>query len=346
MRKLCPICNTEPSSSFQIDFAVPSGWTLPNTSYVKLCPACGFIWHDNDSTQADYDTFYKERYGYGADTVYDKQRMMELSASISANYSRDIKILDIGGGVGYLETCLRELGFDNVRTLGVGEEYDNGYDLVIFTHVLEHIYDLDVFMDHVMGCLNDGGHVLVEVPASYLFAEQDWPHILDYHQKHVNHFSRYSLDHLFTKYGFTNLIKTIYVFKLTNAACIRAIYLKGGIESTFDKIKMHVINHLDEIGRKISQNIKEPVIIYGVGDLAWALINYVQNPPIQIAGLVDNDPAYVGCTINGIPVTDKVEGDEPLLVMASGQKQNILKRIKELGLKNKVIDIDELEFTN
>jgi len=46
--------------------------------------------------------------------------------------------------------------------------------------------------------------------------------------------------------------------------------------------------------------------------------------------------------INGIPVKDKVETDYPILIMAQGQKQGIKDNIKKLGLKNEVIDIDEL----
>lgn len=342
MRENCPICESEPSDSFQMDFVVPSGWPLPETNIIKLCPACGFIWHDNDNTQADYDKFYRSFYGYGTDTDYDKKRMMEMATQISARYKTDAKIIDIGGNSGYLEKCLRELGFNNVRTLNVGEEYDDGYDVAIFTHVLEHIHNLDEFMAGVKGCLNDNGVVIVDVPDSYLFTACGWPHMLDYHQKHINHFSMHSLNALFAKHGFAIWEIEHYMFKLTNSPCIRATYLKGGIDGIFDNIKRRIMNFTDETARKITQKIKEPVIIYGLGDLAWHILASTTNPQIPIAGLVDNDPAYKGCTVNGVLVKDKVEGDYPILVMASGQKQNIIDKIRADGLTNEVIDLDEL----
>lgn len=341
MRKTCPICNTEPSDSFQLDFVVPTGWELPNTNYVKLCPACGFIWYDNDRTQRDYDAFYINRYGFGTDMPGDKARLWLLANQVLANYDRGSKILDVGGNSGYFENALKDIGFSNVRTANVGEGYGEDVDIIIMSHVIEHVYGLGEMMNNVCACLNSDGIVIAEVPSATEYTLMSWPYMLDYHQKHVNHFTGFNLDLLFSKYGFSNRSRRIKEYLPLGAPCYQGIYLNNGFETIFDYTKMRVINYTDEIARKICQNIKEPVIIYGLGDVAWHMI---ASTDIPIAGLVDNDPAYVGCEINGIPVTTKIEGDYPILIMARGQKQSILDQIRSEGHKNRIIDIDELEF--
>ena len=90
MRKTCPICSNEPVMAFQHEFAVPTGWTLPEVNYVKLCSFCGFIWYDNDRTQADYDRYYLERYGYGLDNGDDLARLMNLTSALRAMITRKI----------------------------------------------------------------------------------------------------------------------------------------------------------------------------------------------------------------------------------------------------------------
>jgi len=60
---------------------------------------------------------------------------------------------------------------------------------------------------------------------------------------------------------------------------------------------------------------------------------------LDIVYFVDNDPAFQGATIGGIPVLDAVHSGEPIVVMAQNQATALLKRIEDLGLKNEVIVI-------
>jgi len=342
MRKLCPICQTEPKYSYEYKFVVPTNWTLPNVNYIKFCPKCGFIWYDNDKTQADYDKYYQERYGYGLDNIDDKERMWQLASTIKRMVSKkDIKIVDVGSNSGYFEEHLRELGFTNASTVRVKEPLGTDNDLLTISHVMEHVYNLPDFMQRITDSLKDNGIVIAEVPETWAYSYKEWPHLLDFHQPHVNHFTDFSLDLLFANYGYKKFDEFRAEYPIINIPTYRAGYVKNGLEYMYDKIKMKLINYTDEIVRKL-RRIKEPVIIYGLGDLAWHII--AESPTLNIVGLVDNNEAYKGCKINGIPVLDKIVTDDTILVMAQGQKLNILDKINKLGLTNKVIDIDELEW--
>jgi hypothetical protein len=85
------------------------------------------------------------------------------------------------------------------------------------------------------------------------------------------------------------------------------------------------------------QKIQKPVIVWGCSNTVWHLLTIAEFP---IAYFVDKDTrSYpAGSTIRGIPVYDRINSDDPILVLAQGQRQAILANIHELGLKNEVIE--------
>jgi hypothetical protein len=94
----------------------------------------------------------------------------------------------------------------------------------------------------------------------------------------------------------------------------------------------------DRVENKIAkmQKIAEPVIVWGCGDLCLHMLTKIK---LDVAYYVDNDPAFRGATIGGVPVMDTVTSGEPIVVIAQNQASGILKRIKDLGLTNEVIII-------
>ena len=334
MRKQCPICGSEPSRSFEMSFVVPSSWTLPANNKVCLCPKDGMIWYDNDCTQADYDQFYRERYGYGVDNPDNRMRLWGLASVINSAFAdKSMDIIDIGGEDGYLADRLKELGFRNVAVANIGYSFGQEHDLIILSHVLEHVYDLDGFMDRVHSSLKSDGRIMVEIPEAYMYAMRNWPPILDYNQKHINHFSAFALDSMFAKYGYAKGLHNMLEYRPLNAPCYRALYLKDAFAKFHLAVQEHIERYDSAINAKLAE-ITEPVIIYGLGDLAWHIL---ATNKLNVVGLADDDPAYRGCTIGGIEVTDNVKGHATILVMAQGQKQGVLDAIKKKGLNNKVI---------
>ena len=76
------------------------------------------------------------------------------------------------------------------------------YDLIILTHILEHLYDPTISLIKCQDLLNPGGHLLVEVPA--LIHPEKWS-ISFFTFEHVNYFSQISMNNLLEKAGFSIL---------------------------------------------------------------------------------------------------------------------------------------------
>lgn len=133
--------------------------------------------------------------------------------------------LDIGCGSGHLLQISKEMGLDaegielnpgiaralceagfKARADEVsGTGYSAGaYDLVTMNHVLEHIEDLQPFLERVSYLLKDNGHIILAVP--YIYGLM--PRILRTfwyghgHGQHLNLFSVRSIRILFERNGF------------------------------------------------------------------------------------------------------------------------------------------------
>ena len=108
MRTNCPICNNEAVDHFEMNYAVPDGWTLPKKYTWKLC-SCGFIWADTNGTVEDFNAYYREHFSPTID-IHDISRCRNLAAYIFETIAPQTRIVDFGGGNGELEGYIREYG--------------------------------------------------------------------------------------------------------------------------------------------------------------------------------------------------------------------------------------------
>lgn len=335
-RNLCPVCDSEPKTSFTMTYAVPDGWPLPKEVQVCLCPACGMIWYDSKATQFDYDRYYLKYYGGQLDNPCEHHRLMDVATAVYKFAQPDWKIVDFGAGTPYLAQKLVELGFKHVQGVNIGDPMPQGADLVIMTHVIEHIYAIRSAMKTITDALTPTGCILVETPESVNMAQRTSPPILDYHAKHVNHFSALALDLLMAKYDMAKIFSGFTEQREVNTPVYRAIYQKGGFERTYGGVEYRLTMNTAELVDRLN-DIKLPVIVWGLGETAWHLLSCAK---LNVAYYVDNDPAYKGATIGGVPVKDKVDSGEPILIMGSICREAIEEKIRKLGLKNEVLTLE------
>ncbi len=76
---------------------------------------------------------------------------------------------------------------------------DAKFDLLILSHVIEHVLDLDDFMARALCHLNPGGHVYVEVPDIADFC------MGAFQTAHIYYFSMAHMDHLCARFGLASL---------------------------------------------------------------------------------------------------------------------------------------------
>jgi hypothetical protein len=324
MRERCPICGEYPVDRIDMSFEVPDGWALPKYNQWLLCP-CGFVWLNNHAIEENYEEYYKNQYigsNYNNESPH-RERLWDLANFINSKFPKETAVIDFGGGNGYLGKCLKKMGFDTYAVCDVDSEIPIFCDLIVASHVIEHIYDLNKMMEMFA---NTTEQVLVELPESLEYSYRTEPKMLDYQTQHINHFGISQLDRLFSNYNFSCEYWETLEFPLLNMPTYRAIYKKNGYQEMFNRVKR--VLDIPAIATD------EPVIVYGLGDYAmWILANN----PIEVASYVDDSPQYRGMTIKGKPILDHVEGDEPILVIARGKQKELVEHIKSLGIKNEII---------
>ncbi len=218
----------------------------------NICHTCGLIYTSPRMTQESYIHFYNSEYRklYGGIekpdmTFFDRQRQ---KGERIYNYliknglldSADISVLEVGCGAGGIIDFFREKGA-KVKGLDLGKEYvDYGKeaydldlqvgmlsdlitneepDLIIYSHILEHILDVRKEVALIKKYSKRDTLVYIEVPGIKEIHKNYEMNILKYFQNaHTFHFSLESLANLMGTNGFELICGDQFVrsvFKLT-----------------------------------------------------------------------------------------------------------------------------------
>jgi hypothetical protein len=326
-----------------MDFFIPDGWTLPSKNTICYCLGCGMIYYANTSSQADYDVYYRERYGFNGslNDGVTKERLEELVELICKHFPRkDVSIVDYGGGSGYLVRRLQELRYFNVLNVEVDDVLPVAVDMIVSAQVFEHLFDLRGTLDKLVKSIRPSGRFLIEIPDALAYSTKSAPPILDYQKLHINHFGPSQLDLLFFNAGYERAFAVQKHCRPGNEfdsgmPIYRALYTPRNPELSYRPSKIHVQTAMENIVKQL-RDIKTPVIVWGCGDMCMHVLSQAK---LNVVYFVDISPIYKGTTIKGVPVLGRVVSNEPIVVIAQYQTSSILKSIGDAGLKNKVIAV-------
>ena len=337
MSRDCPICGSyNKTIAWGMDFIVPDGWELPNHNDICLCNDCQMIYYSSDKTQKDYDDYYHYRYDSELTLSSEEthHRLDELIDFVmDAEERKDARIVDFGGTEGYVEKQLRKFGYLDVSTVNVGDELPNGINLLIASHVLEHVYDLKSVMDKLTHNLNIGARFIVDIPDSTEMVRVNRLPILDYSQKHVNHFSARTLHKLLAQYDYYPTTIHNYTVPIHDYPAFRVLYERPDEVNTYYRAKDWCESNISAKIEKMKE-ITGPVVVWGVGDICLLLLDSV---PLDVVHYVDIDPCFKNQTIKGVPVYDHCESDAPIVAIAQMQREQVIASIAKANLPNKVI---------
>lgn len=125
--------------------------------------------------------------------------------------NKDIKILDVGCGLGANIQLMESWGFKNIFGTDISQEMlkeceekglnvslsgdlsDSKFDLLLFSHVIEHISYPEIinFLEFYFSKLEDGGRVIIITPCQYTGFYNDIDHIKPYYPNAlINCFSK------------------------------------------------------------------------------------------------------------------------------------------------------------
>jgi len=395
--RACGACGATTSTvCHQQRFIVPEGYPLPAEYNVVVCRRCGFVYADPAATQRDYDRFYCEwsKYDDSATATgsgvlpYDAARLSTTAADIArALPSRAASILDAGCATGGLLTALRDQGFTAVAGLDPSprcaaasrergfEAYVGSiasapahmpkFDCVVFSHVLEHVYDIPAFFAAARGLLAPGGCLYLETPDATRYDDYLYAPFQEFNTEHINHFSGRSLENAARHFGLQPVLveqkiiqtagDTLYpaVFGLFRdnggAADRRLVLCDQELPSKMAGYIRHSAAMMEEINHHLGAQLgnTEQVIVWGAGQLAMKLLALPCFAQTRVSAVVDNNPVLRGRTLAGAPIIGPQEvsrqelgvAPQPIIIATLLHGGEISDQVRRLGLGNPVVSL-------
>lgn len=227
--------------------------------HVVVCKECGLVQSNPRMNQESYNRFYESEYRKlyvgterPAEFFFDGQVKQgeKIEKFLLQHGHGDLKgklVLEVGCGAGGILKHLRDRGAQ-VIGCDLGSEYlsygrsnydlelvhgplnaikpDVKADVLIYSHVFEHILDVEAELTAVKERLADDGILYIEIPGIHNIAntyKADFLRLLQ--NAHTFHFTLTSLDNLFSKYGFELLYGTEYV---------QSIFVKGEARESYE----------------------------------------------------------------------------------------------------------------
>lgn len=164
---------------------------VPKEKELDLFYASGGYWHDNN--------FNEEYTIHGFN--HAKYRLSHISKMFDLSQLSLLKVLDVGAGPGHMLKILSEKfkgkidyfylepdqkcisvinSYSSSRvTVNKYESQDNGFDLILINHVIEHVNDPVSFLKNFGNKLSSSGVLYLETPSSdYKFKKNVFPHTL------------------------------------------------------------------------------------------------------------------------------------------------------------------------
>jgi SAM-dependent methyltransferase len=384
----CPVCQCKYGEILHTQkFALSENILLPKEYDVVSCNKCGFIYADTSASQNDYDKFYIDQSKYedtktgsgGGLNDYDKKRLSETATYISSICkNKDASIIDIGCANGGLLQELKQLAYKNiigydpskkctdfVNSIGIkcinGSLFDipdkikEKFDIVILSHVMEHVRDIEYAMQILVSLLRDGGKLYIEVPDAGKYHEFYKSPYYYFDIEHINHFDKFSLKNL----GTVNNLNTLFIKCKSIPVCenefypaIFAVYSKIPLIYSTDAknaIKKHISISASEIQKEnllIKPLVKsqEPVMIFGIGSFTQRLLATTDLSKCNIKCFLDNDKTKQNRTYCYKNIVKKIEDpqilkdfDGMVVICSALFSKEIEKEVLELNPKLKRI---------
>ncbi|MFM2026274.1 MAG: hypothetical protein RLZZ339_989 [Cyanobacteriota bacterium] len=385
----CPICQEENGEILHTqNFVLPEGHPLSNGYDILCCDRCGFVYADTTVSQKDYDIFYTKLSKYedkktatgGGESPYDAARIQKTAECIAEFLpDKSVRILDIGCANGGLLGYLKKLGYNNLCGLDPSpicaettkQKYDietytgsmfelphslGVFDVIILSHVLEHIQDVSTALTNLKDILDKNGILYAEVPDAkrYLNFYVSPFHYFD--TEHINHFSLNFLEKLLMLANFTIIGRGEKEFELHPGTIYPAIWvmarllnrkiplnldLDSELCNNIIKYLKHSEEYLDT--QAIDELVLncEKIIVWGIGSSTMRLLANSSLSQANIIAFVDSNPKYWGEYLMDKPIISPEElkkKTETILITSKIYGQEILTQIiNELNLKNKVV---------
>ena len=352
----CPLCRQTVVRILHTQcLRQPDGSPLPDAYNVVACTDCGFVYADTPTAQSAYDQYYAKFSKYedpatatgGGVSAHDRERLEALADRLLARVSPSAKVLDIGCAAGGLMAALRRKGFVHlhgvdaapacVATLesqgfGVTQtplsklrnvQLRGPFDLIVLSHVLEHVVDLHPLMQAVSHLLAPRGLVYLETPDAARYEEFPFVPFYFFDSEHINHFDIDRLALLGRLSGLSVVaggsVDLALAPGIRYPACWMWLRRESAREPSFRRenqfLPQRVASYIRQC--KERENFSElerlaesgkPIILWGAGSFAQRLMGNASLGRCRLVGVVDRDRNKQGQKFAGFTVQSPEKG--------------------------------------
>lgn len=397
----CPVCSsTDFAPIFDAAIDDFDGTIFDQRILVGSCLQCGFGYNICDFSSSSLEEHYQSEalyqtetgFGVGGTTPADLARYERYYQLLKPHLAgREGCIVDVGCSKGGFLAFLRQQGLS--RVLGVELDPicagyarsthgldvldgsanaiplpDGKADILIYSHVLEHLDDPSRALAETRRVLKDDGIVFIEVPDALHYAEAklfDFFHWFGM-REHINHFDAAHLSMLMNRAGFDTLttseaIVSPYqslltpesrhsfpmlagIFRKTPSA---ATQLVGRDDALPVALKRYISSQqelLDRHRQRIAElaESRRPLFVWGIALEFFCVYSFGGLKECNIIALVDRSQFKQTKTVNGLSVVapetlQDVPADAVVVITASFHADAMLEYIKQIRFNGDVV---------
>lgn len=343
---------------------------------VVICDECGLV----QLRETINPSIYEQYHFIGNSSLSYEQHLIWVARQLVEVFKLENKrIFEIGASNGVLLKYLKDFG--NNQVFGVepsrklcedarkfevnleprffNREYVNDsrtkYDCVIVRHVLEHIHELEEFVQLIGEVLEENGMVVVEVPSlNEMIVQKNYSNIF---HEHLNYFSEQTLNYLFSKVSLTPVyMKCVDI----HGGAIFGVYKKGErgnvftkegrqldrseIRSFFDAYDQYYTRLSDKVSRMNAQNKR--VHGFGASHRTFTILGCSNLTNENIPYIYDSNPFLHGKTLNGIGsmiVSPQLIGEyspDVIVIFATSYEREIIELLRnQYGYNRDILSI-------
>jgi len=393
--RVCPVCRAKFGAALcKIRFETFEGTPLDGNFALVICGQCGFCFNDFPLVRTNFSDYYGNDTSYltsgtmsvGGSQEFEEKRL-ESFAKRLASYipSPNSKIIDVGSSRGGLLTRLARRGFTELygvdpnpgcvrfieETLGFKAAEgsaellpfgDMRADVLVYSHVIEHVIELSTLLSFARDRLNDDGIICVEVPDASRYQDGSVLPFQSLYLEHVNHFNPDTLVNYLSAHGF-EVVSLELLSEIHSARgvfpCIWAVFRQGKRQELRNTkgLEIALRNYIDwsnhhplmEQIRRLSVD-RTPVYLWGISYYALLLLGQTDLRFCNIAGFVDKDQMKQNCKVMNLPIQSpeilvRANPIDVVIITALGYEPQIVEELKSMAFAGKTIRLLKNDIT-
>lgn len=327
-----------------------------------ICPETGVIQLDK---LIPLKILYQEQHVDGTGPTW-AQYYRDLADYIARQHPKDI--LEIGGGRGALADIYIEKtagtawtmiepnplhpGSERIKVIPAffdeNFKYAGQADTVVFSQLMEHVYDPQAFMKTLANYLKPGKKLIFAYPNLQLWLKRKYTNALNF--EHTMFLTDYFVDHLLCKYGFEITDKTVYrehshFYTAQRLQKPLPLPLLENKYWEYKKIFLNFTDYHESLVKDLNQKIEAfngEVYLFGAHIFAQFLLEFGLHEK-RLTALLDNSKLKIGKRLYGSSL--KVFSPE---IIAGKEKVGVILKVgiyrEEIGKQLKDLNPEVIFF--